>query len=254
MRRIKLKWRGKVYNYIENKIKAGEALHFSLIDPANIRSLGSLKRTAKTLAEAGTDAFLIGGSIGVSESDIDLVIETIKDFDKPTILFPGNVSGISRLADAILFMSLLNSDNPYFIIGAQVLGAPIIKKYGLETLPTAYLIIGYGGAAGYIGKARPLPLEKPELSVAYALAAEYLGMKFVYLEAGSGSPQPVPSTIINAVSKVLGRAKLIVGGGIKEPEIAKEVAKAGANIIVTGNIIEDNVDKAVRIIKALKKK
>lgn len=99
---------------------------------------------------------------------------------------------ISKYADAILFMSLLNSDDPYFIIGAQVLGAPLVARYGLETLPTGYVIVGYGGAAGCVGRARPIPYDKPELGVAYVLAARFLGMRYMYLEAGSGAPEPIP--------------------------------------------------------------
>ncbi|MEM1813143.1 MAG: geranylgeranylglyceryl/heptaprenylglyceryl phosphate synthase, partial [Sulfolobales archaeon] len=186
-----MRWRGKVNEYIESKIKKDELVHLSLIDPAKVYDLKTLSGIAKRLVSAGTDAFLVGGSIGVSESDVDSVVAVLEELDRPVILFPGNVNGLSRTADAVLFMSLLNSDDPYYIIGAQVIGAPIIKKYGLEPLPTAYIVIGYGGTAGFIGKARPLPIEKPEIGVAYALAAEYLGMKYIYLEAGSGSPQPI---------------------------------------------------------------
>jgi len=253
-RREELRWRGKVSSYIARKVRAGEVLHFSLIDPAKAGSLGSLRRVIKALKEAGTDAFLIGGSLGVSESDVDEIVKLVDEFDMPSILFPGNVSGISRFADAIFFMSLLNSDDPYFIIGAQVLGAPIVKRYGLEALPTAYLIIGYGGAAGYVGRARPIPFEKPELAIAYALAAEFLGMRYVYLEAGSGSPRPVPPEVVSAVSRSLENAYVIVGGGIRESEVALKICESGANIIVTGNIIEDRLDKALKIIEAIKKR
>jgi len=244
----------RVHEYITSKIRNGEALHFSLIDPDKVTNDKELRKVAKELVSAGSDAFLVGGSLGVSESSVDYVVKILKEYELPVILFPGNVSGISRYADAILFMSLLNSDDPYFIIGAQVIAAPIIAKYGLETLPTAYIIIGYGGAAGFIGRARPIPYDKPEICAAYVLAAEMLGMKYVYLEAGSGAPRPIPKDFISYVSKVRRNSTLIVGGGIREPDKAREVIEAGANIIVTGTIIEKDVERAKKIIEAIKKR
>lgn len=248
-----MRWRGKVNEYIEGKIKKDELVHLSLIDPAKVYDLKTLSEIAKRLVAAGTDAFLVGGSIGVSESDVDSVVAVLEELNRPVILFPGNVNGLSRTADAVLFMSLLNSDDPYYIIGAQVIGAPIIKKYGLEPLPTAYIVIGYGGTAGFIGKARPLPIEKPEIGVAYALAAEYLGMKYIYLEAGSGSPQPITPQYIKHVSSNTEKAYIIIGGGIRKPEDITKLADAGAHIIVTGNIIEDDLARAEELITTAKK-
>ncbi len=247
-----MRWRGKVGEYLDKVVRDYGVAHLSLIDPAKVSDLSGLANVARKLAEAGTDAFLIGGSIGVSESDIDLVVNALRESGKPIILFPGNVNGLSKLADAVLFMSLLNSDDPYYIIGAQVLGAPIIKRYGLEPLPTAYIVVGYGGAAGFIGRARPLPVDKDELGVAYALAAEYLGMKYIYLEAGSGSPQPIPPKYVRSISSAISRSYLIVGGGIRRSDDAISIANAGANMIVTGNLIEENPTSAIELIKAIK--
>ncbi len=253
MRRVK-KRVGRVSNYIQSKVKSGEALHFTLIDPDKVTSIGWLRKIASTAANSGTDAFLVGGSIGVSESDVDATVKVLKEFKLPVILFPGNVTGISRYADAILFMSLLNSDDPYFIVGAQVLGAPIVIKYGLEALPTAYIIVGYGGAAGYIGKARPIPYDRPEVGAAYVLTAELLGMKYAYLEAGSGAPKPIPPAFIKTVAKHKNNITIIVGGGIRTPDQARELTQAGANIIVTGTLIEKNPTKVADIITAIKRK
>lgn len=249
-----MRWRGRVGEYLDKIIKDYGVAHLSLIDPAKVRDLSSLTSIAEKLAEAGTDAFLIGGSIGVSESDIDLVVNALRESGKPIILFPGNVNGLSKLADAVLFMSLLNSDDPYYIIGAQVVGAPIIKKYGLEPLPTAYIVVGHGGTAGFIGRARPLPIDKDELGIAYALAAEYLGMKYIYLEAGSGSPQPIPPKYIRSISSAISKSYLIVGGGIKRNDDAVSIINAGANMIVTGNLIEENLISAIELIKAIKRR
>jgi phosphoglycerol geranylgeranyltransferase len=246
--------RGNVESLIQSKLKSGERLHFSLIDPEKATDLNYLESIASELAKAGTDAFLVGGSAGISETDIDDVVKVLKQFGKPVILFPGNVSGLSRYADAVLFMSLLNSDDPYFIIGAQTLGAPIVARYGLEPLPTAYIIVGYGGAAGYIGRARPIPYDRPEIGLAYALAAEMLGMRYVYLEAGSGAPKPIPPEFIKMVKQGLKKAALLIGGGLRNPEDVKKAVEAGADIIVTGTVIEKNPETAIRIINAIKNK
>ena len=120
----------------------------------------------------------------------------------PVILFPGNVTGVSPNADAIFFSCLMNSDNPYFITEAQALGALAIKKYNLEAIPMAYLIIGNGGAAGFVGRATGIPPNKPSLAAMYALAAQYFGMRFLYLEAGSGVDSKVPEKMIATVRKV----------------------------------------------------
>jgi phosphoglycerol geranylgeranyltransferase len=155
----------------------------------------------------------------------------------PTILFPNNITGISRYADAIWFMSLLNSVDPYFLIGAQILGAPLVKKYRLEPISMGYIIVGEGGTAGIVGKAIPVPYNKPELAAAHALAGQYLGMRFIYLEGGSGAKNPVPAEMIRTVKHFID-IPLIVGGGIRTKEQALAAASAGADIIVTGNVIE----------------
>jgi phosphoglycerol geranylgeranyltransferase len=136
-------------------------------------------------------------------------------------------------------MSLLNSVDPYFLIGAQVLGAPMVKKYSLEPIPLGYIIVGEGGTAGVIGKAVAVPYNKPELAAVHALAGQYLGMRFIYLEAGSGAKNPVPPEMIRAVKHYTG-VPLIVGGGIRSREQALTTASAGADIIVTGNVVEES--------------
>lgn len=243
----------KVHEYLTSKARR-EVLHFTLIDPEKTSPTQAL-RNAEEMEKNGTDAILIGGSTGVTERLLDdIILELKKNINIPIILFPGNISGISKHADAILFMSLLNSDNPYFIVGAQVLGAPIVYKYGLEVLPTAYIIVGYGGAAGYIGHAKPIPWDKPEIGVAYALAAYMMGMDYIYFEAGSGSPRIVPPEIIMKTKQLLNdQVFVIAGGGIRNPEDARELVKAGVNAVVTGTIVEKDLAKATKIIEAIKK-
>jgi len=162
------------------------------------------------------------------------------------ILFPAGEAGISKHADAIFFMSMLNSRDPYFISGAQRLGAPLVRKYKLEALSMAYLVVEPGGEAGRVGKAELIPRDKSELAAAYALAAKYLGMRFVYLEAGSGAGMPVPVEMVKAVRRAID-GTLIVGGGIRTPGAASDRVKAGANIIVTGTLVERSVDRVARI-------
>jgi len=152
-------------------------------------------------------------------------------------------------------MSLLNSVDPYFLMGVQILGAPLVKKLQLEPISMGYIIVGEGGTAGIIGKALPIPYTKPELAIAHALAGQYLGMHFIYLEGGSGTKSPVPPEIIRAVKNVI-NVPLIVGGGIRNKKQAVTAVSAGADIIVTGNIIESvNADqKLSEIIDGIKNK
>jgi phosphoglycerol geranylgeranyltransferase len=245
---------GRVEKHLLEGIKANGAIHITLVDPEEITPSQAAK-IAENSKNSGTSAIMIGGSTFVSQAHLDAVIKAIKRVVRiPTILFPNNVAGISRYADAIWFMSLLNSVDPYFLIGAQVLGAPLVKKYGLEPISLGYIIVGEGGTAGIIGKAIPVPYDKPELAAAHALAGQYLGMRFIYLEGGSGVKHPVPPEMISTVKKFIG-SPLIVGGGIRSKEQALAAVSAGADIIVTGNIIEgtDAKQKISEIIGGVKR-
>jgi phosphoglycerol geranylgeranyltransferase len=229
---------GHVEKYLLEKIESESAIHITLIDPEKVTSPQASK-IANKARSSGTSAIMIGGSTFISTTHLDNIVKAVKRTVKiPIILFPNNVTGISRHADAIWFMSLLNSVDPYFLMGAQVLGAPLIKNYRLEPIPLGYIIVGEGGTAGVVGKAVPIPYNKPELAAAHALAGQYLGIRFIYLEAGSGAKKPVPPEMIRAVRHYID-VPLIVGGGIKTREQSLAAASAGANIIVTGNIVEN---------------
>ncbi len=246
---------GHVETYLLDKIKAEGSVHITLVDP-EIITPSQASRVAENSKSSGTSAMMIGGSTFVSHSHLDSIVKAIKRAVKiPTILFPNNITGISRYADAIWFMSLLNSVDPYFLIGAQILGAPLVKKYGLEAISMGYIIVGEGGTAGIVGKAIPVPYNKPALAAAHALAGQYLGMHFIYLEGGSGAKTPVPSEMIRTVKHVID-IPLIVGGGIRTKGQALAAASAGADIIVTGNIIEstDAKQKVSEIIDGVKRK
>lgn len=233
---------GGVEKYLKDKILKNGSVHITLIDPEKVTPQ-TASVVARDAESCGTTAIMIGGSTFVLTNHLDLVVEAIKGTVKiPLILFPNNVSGISRYTDAIWFMSLLNSSDPYFLFGAQVLGAPLIKKFGLEAIPLGYIVVGEGGAVGVVGRVCPIPYNKPELAAAHALAAQYLGMRFVYLEAGSGAKQPVPKDMVKMVKDLID-VPLIVGGGIKTAKQAKELVGAGADIIVTGTVIESSSTK-----------
>ena len=233
---------GSVERYLLDKIKADGSIHMTLIDPEKVTP-ETAAQVAKTSALNGTAAIMIGGSTVDSQKQLDQVVQAIKAEVKiPIILFPGNVTGISSHADAIWFMSMLNSADPYFLMGAQILGAPYIKKFGIEPISMGYIVVGDGGTVGKVGKAVKVPYDKPDLAVAHALAGQYLGMRFIYLEGGSGVQVPVPVEMIRAVKQAT-NVTLIVGGGIKTPEQALAAAEAGADIIVTGNITESTEGK-----------
>ena len=244
---------GPVEKYLLERIDAERSIHITLIDPEKV-TLTQASKIGENSGNSGTSAIMIGGSTFVSQTHLDGVVKAIKHAVKiPTILFPNNITGISRHADAIWFMSLLNSVDPYFLIGAQILGAPLVKKYRLEPIPMGYVIVGEGGTAGIVGKAIPVPYSKPELAAAHALAGQYLGMHFIYLEGGSGAKEPVPPEMISIVKHYID-IPLIVGGGIKTKPQALAAASAGADVIVTGNVIEtsDAKQKVSEIIEGIK--
>ena len=193
---------------------------------------------ATQTAEAGTDGFMIGGSTDLSLEKVDAAVDAIKKITNlPVILFPTHASSVSGRADAIFFMSLLNSESRQFLIGEQIASARWVKKAGLEPLSMAYLVAAPGMASGRVGQAQPLPRDDPNLIVSHALAGQYLGMKYIYLEAGSGAEVPVPAEIVSSVRNEID-SLLIVGGGIRSPEDALGAVKAGADIIVTGTLVE----------------
>ena len=230
-----------IYDYIINKLNTEGALHFSLIDPDPFRqSPNKAAKMAKLAEEAGTDAILVGGSTAFDQAYVDKSIELIKkDVEVPIIIFPGGFANVSKKADAILFMSVLNSSNPYFFIGVQALGSYLVKMSGLEYIPMGYLIIEPGASAGWISDAKLLPRNKPKLTAAYSLAAEMFGFKLIYLEAGSGG-NSIPTEIIKLCSQVL-NIPIIAGGGVQTKEDAAAFVEAGADVIVMGTFLENNL-------------
>ena len=229
----------KIYNQLLNIISDKGAVYLILLDPDKI-SIEKLSSFVVQCEKSEVDGFLIGGSLLLT-GNFDEFIEKVKSITSlPVIIFPGSINQICSKADAILFISLISGRNAEHLIGTQVAAAPIIKKAGIEPISTGYILIDSGAltTAQYMNGSPPIPRNKPEIASATALAAEYLGMKFVYLEAGSGAENSVPNSIVKAVSEY-SSVPLIVGGGIRSPKEAKEKVENGAKIIVVGNHFEN---------------
>jgi phosphoglycerol geranylgeranyltransferase len=247
---------GKTYDYLIKKIKTDGAAYLVLIDP-DMQSPKKAGEIAGMAEEAGADGIMVGGSGGDRSMLDDCVEEIKKNADIPVILFPGNVNDVTRFADAIFFMSLMNSRSRYWLSQAQALSAYTVKVAGLEPIPMGYVLIesNVRTSVEFYGDVNPIPRQKPKIAASFALAAEYLGMKFIYFEGGSGAAEPVPSEMIMTAKKI-STLPLIVGGGIRNGETAYEKVKAGADIIVTGTVVEQSKDpksKMKEIADAVKK-
>lgn len=233
---------GSVEQELTRVVKTDGAAHLTLIDPDS-QSPEKAGEIAEAAYDGGTDAIMVGGSVGATGI---LLEETVKEIKKraelPVILFPSSSAGLCKSADAVFFMSLLNSRDNSYLIGNQALGAPLVMKYELEPIPMAYLILEPGGTVGWVGDAKKFPRDKPEITMAYALAGRYFGMRFVYLEAGSGADKPVPTEIVSKVKSALGDVLLVVGGGIGNGKTASKLVTAGADLIVTGTAVERSKD------------
>jgi putative glycerol-1-phosphate prenyltransferase len=210
-----------------------------LIDPDKL-TISEISEKIKTIESAGFNLILVGSSILFNDLD-NLIINLKKLTTLPIYIFPGSIYQISPFADGILFTSLLSGRNPEFLIGQQVLAAPILKRTNLDVVSVGYILIENGRTTSveYISNTKPIPADKLDIILATCLAAEYLGFKMVYLEAGSGAINPVPLKIVEKVCNQI-NIPVIVGGGIKTTNQAKTYFSAGAKIVVIGNAIEDN--------------
>jgi len=228
-----------IYNRLTEIIKNRGAAYLMLIDPDKL-SGSEAESFVEACDKADVDGFLAGGSLMLS-SGFDGFLKTVKSAtSKPVILFPGAVAQVSSFADALFYISVISGRNPEHLIGKHVISAPLIKNAGIEPIPVGYMLIESGRTttAVYMSGSFPIPRNKPEIAAATALAAEYLGMKFVYLEAGSGAEKPVPVEMVKAVADYCS-LPVIVGGGVRTPLEVKERVDSGAKIIVTGNFFEE---------------
>ncbi len=231
---------------------AGEKKFVVLIDPDKLR-LGNMDQVIQLSQEVGVDYFFIGGSLIVNNM-LDQCLESIrKECPIPLILFPGNSFQLSYKADGILFLSLISGRNPDLLIGNHVISAPYLKLSPLEILPTGYMLIdgGVPTTVSYISNTQPIPSNKKDIALCTALAGEMLGLKLMYMDAGSGAKNPIPVSMIETVSGAID-IPLIVGGGIRTPEQAHADVKAGADVVVVGNAIEKDPSLIREIAAAVK--
>ncbi len=241
-----------IYKSIAEKKANGEKSLAILIDPDRLR-LQNLDRVIKISLKAGVDYFFIGGSLIVNDM-LDAVLSRIKEScDIPMILFPGNSFQLSYKADALLFLSLISGRNAELLIGKHVITAPYLKMSPLEIISTGYMLIdgGVSSTVHYMSNTSPIPHAKDDIAMCTAMAGEMLGMKLMYLDAGSGAKNPVSKSMIENVSGAI-QIPLIVGGGIRTPEKAKENVNAGADVIVTGNAIEKDPQLIFEMAMAIK--
>jgi phosphoglycerol geranylgeranyltransferase len=221
-----------------------------LIDPDNY-SVHSLIATMYAAEELKINMIFVGGSL-VSDR-IDSTIEIIKQHTNiPVVLFPGSLLQLSNKADAILLLSLISGRNPEYLVGNHVLAAPLLQKWGIEVIPTGYILVGDGNSSSveYISNTKPIPSDKYDLVVATAIAGEMMGNKLIYLESGSGAAKSIDIELIKEVKRHIS-IPLIVGGGLKNPEQVKNISKAGADIMVVGNAIENNLEILESLVKAI---
>ena len=227
-----------IYQSLTERKRQGKKSFAVLIDPDKVND-GNIGKLIDLAVAARVDYILVGGSLVVSNY-LDECLQFIKrNCVIPTILFPGSPSQVSKYADALLYLSLISGRNADLLIGQHVVSAPVVKQSGLEIMSTGYMVID-GGApttVSYISNAAPLPHDKNEIAMCTAMAGEMLGMKLIYMDAGSGAKRPITEEMIRKVAGII-QMPLIIGGGIVEPEKAYLNCKAGADVIVVGNAIE----------------
>jgi putative glycerol-1-phosphate prenyltransferase len=239
-----------LYQSLLKDTLAGKKKFAVLIDPDKY-SLESLKRVVKLAVDAETDYFFLGGSLLLHDNQSQLISFIKENSSIPVVLFPGNNMQLNNKADSILLLSLISGRNPDMLIGRHVISAPYLKASNLEILSTGYMLIESGRttAVTYMSNTTPIPSHKSDIAVCTAMAGEMLGMKLIYMDAGSGARNPVPLPMISQVKSAI-NVPLIIGGGITSPGLAKEAFQAGADVIVVGNGIESDPDLITRIAKA----
>lgn len=231
-----------IYESLLTKKRKRQRSFAVLIDPDNVNA-AKIEELAALAVNAEVDYLLVGGSLVIS-NHLDEVVQHIKRHCSiPIILFPGTPSQVSRYADGLLYLSLISGRNPELLIGQHVISAPAVRNSGLEIISTGYMVID-GGApttVSYISNATPIPADKNEIALCTAMAGEMLGMKLIYMDAGSGARHPIREEMIACVAGNI-EVPLVIGGGIRDPEKAYQNCKAGADVIVVGNAIEKDAN------------
>jgi putative glycerol-1-phosphate prenyltransferase len=234
------------------KAKEAKSKEFSvLIDPDKIR-LKDVDKIVKLAEEALVDSFFIGGSLVVNDALDDIIMRIKKQCNIPVVLFPGSSRQLSYKADGLLFLSLISGRNPELLIGKHVETAPFLKISPIEIISTGYVLVdgGVPTSVSYMSNTQPIPANKDSIAVCTAMAGEMLGLKLIYMDAGSGAENPISTSMIEAVSMATD-IPLIVGGGIRTPEKASANVKAGADIIVVGNAIEKDASLILELAAAV---
>jgi len=239
---------GKVEEYVKDGVARKGGLLFALIDPVDYKTPQEAIAVGVQSAEGGADIVLVGGSTGVQGELLDSVTKAIKEKSSvPVVLFPGNISTVTKYADAVYFMSLLNSRNPYWISQAQMLAAPMVRRLGVEPLPVGYIVVEPGGTVGWVGDVNLVPRSKPQIAAALALSAEMSGSRIVITDAGSNPKEGhIPLEMVAAVSKAIS-VPYVAAGGIRTPQEASAVITAGANAIQVGTALEKGGDVRKRV-------
>ena len=228
----------RIYQSLLQHKEKGQKSFAVLIDPDKV-TVEKIDELTALAAEARVDYLLVGGSLVVTNRLDEVVQQIKKNCDIPVILFPGSPSQITPYADALLYLSLISGRNAELLIGQHVISAPFVKQSRLEIISTGYMVID-GGApttVSYISNAAPIPADKNEIAMCTAMAGEMLGMKLVFMDAGSGAKRPITEAMIEKVAQII-EVPLVIGGGITDPEKAYRNCKAGADVIVIGNAIE----------------
>lgn len=242
-----------VYSTITSKMQQGHKQFAVLVDPDK-HSLVEVEHLAILASQAKVDYFFVGGSLLIN-NQLDQCISMLKSkAEIPVVLFPGNTMQMSWKADAILFLSLISGRNPEMLIGRHVIAAPYLKLSPLEVISTGYMLIESGKptAVSYMSNSSPIPADKDDIAMCTAMAGEMLGLKLIYLDAGSGALNPVPPGMVENVKKSIS-VPLIIGGGIRNPEHASALCDAGADLIVIGNVLEKNGDAMLAFSDAIHK-
>ncbi|MBI4210433.1 MAG: geranylgeranylglyceryl/heptaprenylglyceryl phosphate synthase [Candidatus Diapherotrites archaeon] len=243
---------GKVYKQILKGIEEKGGLAFTVIDPPNQEPVVAGK-IAKMAQEAGIDAIAVGGSVGAQGELLDHTILQVKEnCSLPVILFPGNIASMSKHADAIYFMSMLNSLDPYYITGAQIAASAPVKRTGLEVIPTSYVIVEPGRAVGWVGRAQPVPRNLHYLAGITALAGQYMGSHLVILESGGGADSPAPQEMIAYTRKMID-VPLLIAGGVRNEKYAYDCIKAGGDIVHVGTAVENESDNFAKAKSVMQK-
>lgn len=242
-----------IYQKIIDKKAAGRKQLAVLVDPDK-PCRDEVARLATLAGEGLADYIFVGGSL-LTNSNLPECIRTIKaNCSLPVVLFPGSATQVDANADALLFLSLISGRNPELLIGTHVTAAPLIRDLHLEAIPTGYMLIDSGRmtTALYMSNTLPIPADKNDIAVCTALAGEMLGLKMIYMDAGSGAMHTVREEMVKAVRSAI-NVPLIVGGGIRTPEKAQEICSAGADLIVIGNQLEKNPGLLPEMAEAVRK-